>query len=85
MAESWFTLWTWLSGCVTVETTMKTKTMQFVARGQVQRTWRLRDGETFYEAVERVPGLRVGSRLCPDGTVRMAEWNGMAGEARFAR
>ena len=58
-------------------------TVRFVALGKVVRTTSLRHGETHNDAAARV-GIYVGGRKGFNESVRLAEFNGVRGEVRYA-
>lgn len=58
-------------------------TVRFISGGTIRKTARVMAHETHVDACRRV-GINVGARQCPDGSVRLAEWNGYTGEVRYA-
>jgi len=57
-------------------------TVIFIAHGKIRLTVRVRPEESHADAAHRV-GIRLGSRNSIDGTVRLADYDGYAGEVRF--
>lgn len=57
-------------------------TVQFRIGGAVIRRGRILRGETGCDAARRI-GITVGDRLCQDGSVRMAEYNGQRGVMQY--